>query len=201
MYGSQSTHAWLPYSVHVSYLFFVFSNVYHSVCVWPTALKLGCGTNLDMLFLVMGFISLVDEIQLMLIISCHIAQGLPSLFFFLLDWPTYKNWNRCILFQGLWIIEGQCLPFVGNNYKIPSQGRHYEDTWQWHTCMTVIERPRKIPYFPPGELNTVESLRSKAIITTYENTTASLDFLDNIKYCHIDYIKKPMSIFCSIQWR
>ena len=30
--------------------------------VWPTALKLGCVTNLDMLFLVMGFISLVDEI-------------------------------------------------------------------------------------------------------------------------------------------
>ena len=30
--------------------------------VWPTALKLGCITNFDMLFLVMGFISLVDEI-------------------------------------------------------------------------------------------------------------------------------------------
>ena len=25
--------------------------------VWPTALKLGCITNVDMLFLVMGFIS------------------------------------------------------------------------------------------------------------------------------------------------
>ena len=38
-----------------------FSNVYHFACVWPTALKLGCVTNLDALFLVMGFISLVDE--------------------------------------------------------------------------------------------------------------------------------------------
>ena len=28
----------------------------------PTALKLGCITNSDMLFLVMGFIPLVDEI-------------------------------------------------------------------------------------------------------------------------------------------
>ena len=41
------------------------------MCVWPTALKLGCITNFDMLFLVMGFISLVDEIQFMLISSHH----------------------------------------------------------------------------------------------------------------------------------
>ena len=43
-------------------LFSGFSNVYHSACVWPTALKLGCITNFDILFLVMGFIYLVDEI-------------------------------------------------------------------------------------------------------------------------------------------
>ena len=43
-------------------LFSGFSNVYHSACVWPAALKLGCVTNLDMLFFVMGFISLIDEI-------------------------------------------------------------------------------------------------------------------------------------------
>ena len=49
----------LPY---ICLLFSGFSNVYHSACVWPTALKLGCITNFDMLFLVMGFISLVDEI-------------------------------------------------------------------------------------------------------------------------------------------
>ena len=41
--------------------------------VWPTALKPGCVTNFDMLFLVMGFISLVDEIQFMLISSRHIC--------------------------------------------------------------------------------------------------------------------------------
>ena len=39
----------------------------------PTTLKLGCVTNFDMLFLVMGFISLVDEIQFMLISSRHIC--------------------------------------------------------------------------------------------------------------------------------
>ena len=50
-----------------------FPNVCHSACVWPTALKLGYVTNLDMLFLVMGFISLADEIQFMLISSHHIC--------------------------------------------------------------------------------------------------------------------------------
>ena len=62
MHGSQSTHAWLPY---ICLLFSGFSNVYHSVCVWPTALKLGCVTNFDVLFL--------DEIQFMLISTCHIC--------------------------------------------------------------------------------------------------------------------------------
>ena len=46
----------MPY---ICLLFSVFSNVYHSACVWPTDLKLGCVTNSDM----MGFISLVDEIN------------------------------------------------------------------------------------------------------------------------------------------
>ena len=41
--------------------------------VWPTALKLGCVTNFDMLILVMGFISLADEIQFMLISSRYIC--------------------------------------------------------------------------------------------------------------------------------
>ena len=45
--------------------------VYHFTCVWPTALKLGCVTNLDMLFVVTGNVSLVDEIQFMLISSRH----------------------------------------------------------------------------------------------------------------------------------
>ena len=50
--------------------------------VWPTALKLGCITNLDMLFLVIEFISLIDEIQFMLISSrciCISSIGYPDL--------------------------------------------------------------------------------------------------------------------------
>ena len=58
MYGSESTR-------HKFLLFSGFSNVYHFACVWSTAPKLGRVTNLDTLFLVMGFISLVDEIQFM----------------------------------------------------------------------------------------------------------------------------------------
>ena len=53
-----------------------FSNVYHFTCLWPTPLKHGCVTNLDMLFLVMGFISLVDGIQFILISSRHICISL-----------------------------------------------------------------------------------------------------------------------------
>ena len=49
--------------------------------VWPTALKLGCVTNFDMLFLVLGFISLVDEIQFMLISSRHIRIRSIALYF------------------------------------------------------------------------------------------------------------------------
>ena len=63
MYGTQTT-------IRVS---FFSSNVCYSACVWPTALKLDCITNFDMLFLVMGVISLVDEIQFMLINSHHIC--------------------------------------------------------------------------------------------------------------------------------
>ena len=74
MYGSQSTQAWLSY---VCLLFSCFSNIYHFVCVWPTALRLGCVTNLDTLFLVMGFISLVDKIQFMLISCRHICIKVP----------------------------------------------------------------------------------------------------------------------------
>ena len=45
---------------NICLLFSGFSNVCHSACVWPTALKRDCITNFDMLFHVMGFISLVD---------------------------------------------------------------------------------------------------------------------------------------------
>ena len=70
MYGSQSTISFT--AIHL-FLFSGFSNVCHSACVWPTALKLGSVTNFDTLFLVIGFISLVDEIQFMLISSRHIC--------------------------------------------------------------------------------------------------------------------------------
>ena len=62
MYSSQSTH-----------LLFLGFQMSTTSRVWPTALKLGCVTNFDMLFLVMGFISLVNEIQFMLISSRHIC--------------------------------------------------------------------------------------------------------------------------------
>ena len=48
-------------------LFIFLSNVCHFTNVWPTALKLGSVTNFDMLFLLMGFNCLVDEIKFMLI--------------------------------------------------------------------------------------------------------------------------------------
>ena len=38
----------------------IFSNAYHSACVWPIALKIGCVTNVKMLFLVVGA-CLIDE--------------------------------------------------------------------------------------------------------------------------------------------
>ena len=41
------------------------------VCLVITALKLGCITNFDMHFVVMGFLSLIDEIQFMLISGSH----------------------------------------------------------------------------------------------------------------------------------
>ena len=56
----------LPY---IFLLFSGFSNVNHSTCVWPTTLKLGCYS----LFLAMGFISVVDKIQFMLISRHYIC--------------------------------------------------------------------------------------------------------------------------------
>ena len=58
-------------TTHLSLILEFFKYLYHFACVWPTALKLGCVTNLDTLFLVM--ISLIDEIQFMLISSRHIC--------------------------------------------------------------------------------------------------------------------------------
>ena len=58
---------WLPY---ICLLLSSFSNyVYHFECAWPTAIKIVCITNFHM----MGFSSLVDEIQFKLISSRHIC--------------------------------------------------------------------------------------------------------------------------------
>ena len=54
--------AWVEHIQYICLLFSWFSNVCHSVYVWPTALQLGCITNFDMLFLVMRIISLIEEI-------------------------------------------------------------------------------------------------------------------------------------------
>ena len=112
MYGSESTRARLPY---ICLLFSSF--VCHSMCVWPTALKLGCVTNFDMLFLVMGFISLVDEIQFMLIGSRLICiRSIVSLLLFgcelcVMYRKTENGSNRRVqqMCQGLYDCKG--IPF------------------------------------------------------------------------------------------
>ena len=62
----------LPCQAAIPLSYFGFSDVYHFAYVWPTALNLAV-TNFDMLFLVMGVHSLVNEIQFMLISSLHIC--------------------------------------------------------------------------------------------------------------------------------
>ena len=52
-------------------LFSGFSNVCHSTCIWPTAVAVFL--ILTRSFIVNGFISLVDKIQIMLISSHHIC--------------------------------------------------------------------------------------------------------------------------------
>ena len=66
MSHSLSNYKWTPCGLTASCLIFGFSNVWHSAGVWPTALKLDCVTNFDMVFLVIGFICLLDEIKFIL---------------------------------------------------------------------------------------------------------------------------------------
>ena len=94
MYGSQAWVDWLPY---ICLLFSGFSNVYHFACVWPTALKLGCITNFDMLFFVVGFISLVDEIQFVLIYSHHICIRCISSLFHITNIQHFKMMCFCFV--------------------------------------------------------------------------------------------------------
>ena len=65
------TDIWQSVHLHLCLLFLWFSNVCHSVCFWPTALKPGCITNFDMPFLMMVCICLANEIKFMLISIRH----------------------------------------------------------------------------------------------------------------------------------
>ena len=71
MYCGQAWVDWLPC---ICLLFSGFPNVCHFTCIWPRALKLGCITNVDMLFLTMGFICLFYENKFMLISGGHISN-------------------------------------------------------------------------------------------------------------------------------
>ena len=99
-----------------------------------------CLTNFDMLFLVMGFISLVDEIQFMLIRSRHIcirpivqvpargiskqnARSLKSLIFWVelqlnLEWTQkwttydYQTWQTHEMRKSLWAIFLDCADWL-----------------------------------------------------------------------------------------
>ena len=60
-------------------LFWIFSNVCHFVCVWPTALKLGCITNFNMDFLVIMEFMLFFKMKFVLI-SSHYWMSSIQLF-------------------------------------------------------------------------------------------------------------------------
>ena len=60
---------WTHYHTFVSYF-----RVFQMSAFWPAALKFDCISNFDMLSLVMGLISLVNEIQFMLISCRHISN-------------------------------------------------------------------------------------------------------------------------------
>ena len=71
MYGSQ---VWVDRLPYICLLFSGFSNVCHFTCIWSRALKLGCITNVNMLFLTMGFVCLFYENKFMLISGGHISN-------------------------------------------------------------------------------------------------------------------------------
>ena len=62
---------YLPY---ICLLLSDFSNVCHFTCIWPRTLKLGCIANVNMLFLMNGFICLFYENEFMLISGGHISN-------------------------------------------------------------------------------------------------------------------------------
>ena len=134
MYGSQ---AW-PY---ICLLFSGFSNVCHSAAFWPTALKLGCITNFDMLSLVIGFISLVNEIQFMLISSRH-RIGLLDVFLTLYTIHTSH------------LVEIQALPRSTCGYTLQSVSTFFLSRACFHkyhvTSILAACLPRKLNYLELG---------------------------------------------------
>ena len=71
-------------ALYICLLLSSFSSVYHSVCVWPTALKLGCLINLwHALSCYTG--SLVDEIHF-IIISSYLCIGIRSMVLAFTKW-------------------------------------------------------------------------------------------------------------------
>ena len=90
---------WLPY---ICLLFSGFSNVCHFTCIWPRALKLGCITNVDMLFLTMGFICFFYVNKLMLISGGHISNRSMTE---LVDNLNYANYElKATIFN--WVCKG-----------------------------------------------------------------------------------------------
>ena len=119
-------------------LFWVFSNVYHFASVWSTALKLGCLTNFDMLFLVMGFIPLVDEIQFMQISSHYICIRSIHNTIPLVWQDQMKHWyyhhcnleNKDLYVNGLITVLVQCcMNCVWRFDKLKKLGSKPKFTW------------------------------------------------------------------------
>ena len=63
----------MPYCNHLSLIFGFFKCLSFRVCLANSSETFGCVTDLDTLFLVMGFIYLDDEIQFLRISSCYIC--------------------------------------------------------------------------------------------------------------------------------
>ena len=125
MYGSQ---AWVDPLPYICLLFSGFSNACHFAAFWPTDLKLGCITNFDILSLVMGLISLVNEIQFMLISSRHISnRSIPLYSLVFLYSPVFP----CVPVYSLYSPVFPCIPLFP---CIPV----------WSTCSASIQQERGI---------------------------------------------------------
>ena len=149
---------WLPY---ICLLFWSFSNVYHSACVWPTALKLGCITNLNMLFHVMRFISLVDEIQFMLISSRHICiRSICGIFMFGQVWK-HKIIIAAQVVLRIMLINTQII--VWNCSKAIFSYVLYQYVYQW--CFLQQKNTVLISDWLPAIINEAEVSWSQATQT------------------------------------